>query len=208
VRSTRCEGVWVHWFPRLLAEDRKQCSRTIRRKESHLRCWRMHTVPCCAKREEQQMMLLTCWRSRSVVMHCVTNRLEQNIILQDDISYPRISCLSLDRIPTNDWLLPHLPYSPTLAPQFRKGWVATNETADCLHAAEMDLYGKGTLKFLERWQNRVGRDGDFVTPVNTVHKFDWHVVFSHTQFYLTVKLICSRLPARPMYKQSSPQLGH
>ena len=96
----------------------------------HLRCWRMHTVPCCAKREEQQMMLLRYWHSRTVVMQCVTKCLEQKIILQDDKTYLRTFCLSVDRIPTNDWLLPHPPYIPTTAPGFRKEWVTTNEAAD------------------------------------------------------------------------------
>jgi hypothetical protein len=158
-----------------------------------LRCWSMRPVPCSAKREEQQMMLLRYWRSRSVVIQCVTTCLEQKIILQDDKTNLRTSCLSVDRIPTNGWLLPHPPYIPTIAPGFLKGWVATSDASDCLHPVEMDFYGKGTLKFLERWQNRVDRDWEFATPVNTAHRFDWHVVFSQTQFYLTMKLTLWRL---------------
>jgi hypothetical protein len=142
-----------------------------------------HVVP---KREGLKMMLVTCWRSRSVALHCVTKCLEQKIILQEDKTYLRTSCLSVDRILTNDWLIPHPPYSPNLVSRFRKEWVATNEAAVCLHAAEMDFYGKENLKFLEGCQNRVYQDGNFAAPVNTaqctnltytwrfpIHSFTW-----------------------------------
>ena len=106
-------------------------------------------------------------------------RPERKVIMQHDNIRPHTPRLTLEKIEKMGWeVLPHLPYSPDLAPSdyhlfgFVKDqtWghhYETNEALQtavrqCLWAAGTEFYRKGIFKLPERWGKRVQRNGDYV----------------------------------------------